>query len=172
MIQSVCLVTLLSNLPPPQPSHSRTANARVLVNLFGDAIDRYKADVGDYPSESAGLGALMHDFGVRHWRGPYLPGNRPFLGRFVDPWGHRYAYRFPGTPKPEVVSYGADGKPGGTGINADVSSLDPAVVANSGSLATILRFALCAISALGFFGYPFLPAVLAKVNARVARQGR
>lgn len=112
MIPPVCLVTLLRNLPLPEPSHSRAANARVLVKAFSDATDRYKADVGDYPSESAGLQALMNDFGARNWRGPYLPLNRPFLYRFLDPWGHHYVYRLNGTRKPEVISYGADGRPG------------------------------------------------------------
>jgi hypothetical protein len=33
-------------------------------------------------------------------------------------------YKFPGVlpDEPEIVSLGADGQPGGTGINADISS--------------------------------------------------
>jgi general secretion pathway protein G len=43
----------------------------------------------------------------------------------LDPWGHAYAYTAPGTVNPDgfdLVSYGADGAPGGTGDNADLTS--------------------------------------------------
>ncbi|NMO21592.1 general secretion pathway protein GspG [Pyxidicoccus fallax] len=39
----------------------------------------------------------------------------------VDPWGHPYVYWMDGSTG-AVVSYGADGKPGGTGADADLSS--------------------------------------------------
>jgi general secretion pathway protein G len=39
----------------------------------------------------------------------------------ADPWGHPYLYRFNGK-RGSVLSYGADGKPGGTGEAADLSS--------------------------------------------------
>ena len=53
------------------------------------------------------------------WNGPYL--GRP-LG--VDPWGSAFVYRRPGPAGLafEVVSYGADGTPGGSGRDADISS--------------------------------------------------
>ena len=40
------------------------------------------------------------------------------------PWGHDYVYRFPGEhgEEPEIVSFGADGQPGGDGLNADIVS--------------------------------------------------
>ena len=43
----------------------------------------------------------------------------------LDPWGHPYAYTAPGTVNPDgfdLVSFGADGTPGGTGDNADLTS--------------------------------------------------
>jgi len=54
-----------------------------------------------------------------NWQGRHLPSSIP-----RDPWNREYIYSFPGThgPRPEVVSYGADGIPGGSGINADVTS--------------------------------------------------
>jgi general secretion pathway protein G len=41
-----------------------------------------------------------------------------------DPWGHPYLYKYPGEhgEDPDVMSYGADGKPGGTGNDADIVS--------------------------------------------------
>ena len=52
------------------------------------------------------------------WRrcGPYLKKAVP-----NDPWGRPYVYRAPGTKGEfELFSYGRDGKPGGTGEDADI----------------------------------------------------
>jgi general secretion pathway protein G len=52
------------------------------------------------------------------WNGPYLKKGVP-----MDPWGHPYQYRVPGTKgEYEIVSLGKDGQPGGTGDSADISS--------------------------------------------------
>jgi general secretion pathway protein G len=52
------------------------------------------------------------------WNGPYLKKGSP-----LDPWGHPYQYRAPGSKgEYEVLSLGKDGQPGGTGDNADLSS--------------------------------------------------
>ena len=52
------------------------------------------------------------------WRGPYLSKKIP-----LDPWGNPYTYRNPGTNAEfDVISLGADGKPGGTGDNADLTN--------------------------------------------------
>jgi general secretion pathway protein G len=54
-----------------------------------------------------------------NWNGPYMPKDVP-----KDPWSHDYVYKFPGDhgDEPDIISYGADGQPGGDGINADVVS--------------------------------------------------
>jgi general secretion pathway protein G len=50
------------------------------------------------------------------WQGPYLKRAAP-----ADPWGRPYVYRAPGANGEfELVSYGRDGKPGGTGEDADI----------------------------------------------------
>ena len=56
---------------------------------------------------------------VENWQGPYLQKEIE-----NDPWQHPYVYRFPGEhgDEPDIVSYGADGQPGGDGINADIVS--------------------------------------------------
>jgi general secretion pathway protein G len=57
--------------------------------------------------------------GVAAWNGPYLKGNT--LPN--DPWNHPYMYRAPGQHGPyEIISYGADGQEGGSGIAADIST--------------------------------------------------
>ena len=57
---------------------------------------------------------------VNQWNGPYMPKDIP-----KDAWARDFIYRFPGehqTDDPEIISLGADGQPGGEGINADIVS--------------------------------------------------
>lgn len=56
-----------------------------------------------------------------------LMGDNPYLGKaddLIDPWGNPYIVRVPGVINFDfdVVSYGADGKEGGTGEDADVTN--------------------------------------------------
>jgi general secretion pathway protein G len=70
-----------------------------------------------YPSAEEGLEALIaKPTSAQTWSGPYLKKSVP-----SDPWGRPYVYRIPGAKGEfEVVSYGRDGKPGGTGDDADI----------------------------------------------------
>lgn len=77
---------------------SQEAVARVFVrDSLKTSLVRYRIDLGDYPSTSEGLAALLAAPAgkAERWRGPYIevPGNRPP----TDPWGEAYRYRFPGT---------------------------------------------------------------------------
>ena len=74
----------------------------------------YRRDLGDYPSTSDGLQALVTAPGARAeaWHGPYLEsqGNRLPL----DPWGEPYQYRYPGTKNTgsyDIFSKGPDKQP-------------------------------------------------------------
>ena len=89
------------------------------MESFTRALAAYKADVGHFPAEDAGLRALVFDTGDRGWKGPYLSKDIP-----LDPWGNPYAYKLANMDQPEVASYGADGTPGGEGAGADLSSKD------------------------------------------------
>ena len=52
------------------------------------------------------------------WAGPYLRKDVP-----LDPWGKPYVYKIPGEKGEfDLVSYGKDGQPGGTGENADLTN--------------------------------------------------
>ena len=95
----------------------RIRAARFQIDSFLQGLYRYKADVGSFPPEARGLAGLTSDAESAGWRGPYIR-NLP-----KDPWGHDYIYKFPGfDSEPEILSYGADGVPGGEGPNADISS--------------------------------------------------
>ena len=83
-------------------------------------LDLYRLDVGSYPTTVQGLAALNDNAGnVAGWNGPYLKDAQGI----VDPWGHPFQYRNPSDrPKHsfDIMSLGADGKPGGDGEDADI----------------------------------------------------
>jgi len=97
----------------------RTA-ARTQIDSFMTALGAYKLDTGNFPNTDQGLKALLiKPEGIEQWSGPYLPKDVP-----LDPWGHTYWYKYPGEhgDQPDLISYGADGQPGGEGNNADIES--------------------------------------------------
>lgn len=99
---------------------ARVTATRTQINAFMTALGSYKLDTGVFPTTEQGLQALRaKPANANQWNGPYMPKEIP-----VDPWGHAYVYRYPGTngDEPDIISYGADGKEGGEGINADIVS--------------------------------------------------
>lgn len=102
-----------------QLGKSEVKVARAQIKAFEDALDQYRLDVGRYPTTEQGLNALMAaPPGVPRWQGPYLKRNVP-----ADPWGAAYQYRSPGQHGDiDIFSFGADGKPGGSGDAADITN--------------------------------------------------
>ena len=103
-----------------QLGKSEVTVAKAQIEAFEKSLDTYRLDVGRYPTTEEGLAALLvapPAAGTR-WNGPYLKKAVP-----LDPWGHAYQYRAPGTKgEYDIVSLGKDGQPGGSGENADISS--------------------------------------------------
>jgi len=105
---------------PGSADRAKVTSTAAQIDAFMDALDAYHRDTGQYPSTEEGLNALrIRPSRVVNWQGPYLTRPVP-----QDPWGREYIYNFPGTHgvKPEIVAYGADGKPGGTDQNVDIES--------------------------------------------------
>jgi len=101
-------------------SGAKQTAAREQINGFMTALGMYKLDTGYFPSTEQGLQALrVKPPGVDRWDGPYLPQDIP-----NDPSGRPYIYKYPGEhgEEPDIISYGADGREGGEGENADVVS--------------------------------------------------
>ncbi len=101
-----------------EPPKAVAAHAQIAA--LNAALNAYKLDNGTFPTTEQGLEALrVKPAGAPKWNGPYLPQEVP-----RDPWGHNWAYEFPGDHgnEPDIISYGADGRPGGDGINADIVS--------------------------------------------------
>jgi general secretion pathway protein G len=118
----VIIIGLLAALVGPQlfgrVGKSKLAAARAQIELFGVALDNFRLDVGRYPTTQEGLQALQTNPGIDGWDGPYLKKEVP-----LDPWGRSYDYKAPGEHGDyDLVSYGADGAPGGEGENADTVS--------------------------------------------------
>ena len=124
MMVVVVIIALFAALVLPrmmgQADKARKTAARAQINAYMTAVGSYKLDTGNYPTTEQGLQALRaKPENVNGWQGPYTDKEID-----NDPWGHPYLYRFPGEhgDEPDLVSYGADGQPGGDGTNADIVS--------------------------------------------------
>jgi general secretion pathway protein G len=103
---------------------AKTGAAKSQIEMLSLALNSYRLDNDGYPTTDQGLNALrvapVAGNIPGNWRGPYLTRA---LGN--DPWGHPYNYRSPGIENPtsfDLFSLGKDGKPGGTGEDADITS--------------------------------------------------
>jgi general secretion pathway protein G len=97
---------------------ARSKTAASQMKGIESALDRYRLDTGHYPATDPGLAALMTNVGnASGWEGPYMSSAVP-----NDPWGKPYIYRSPGENGRDydLMTYGADGKPGGSGEDADI----------------------------------------------------
>ena len=125
MLVVVTIIGLFVALVGPglfkQADKAKTTATRTQIDNFMTALGTYKLDTGTFPTTEQGLVALrIKPADVIQWNGPYMPKDIP-----KDSWEHDFIYRFPGehgADEPEITSLGADGQPGGEGINADIVS--------------------------------------------------
>lgn len=99
---------------------ARSTAARTDVTNVMQALKLYRLDNQRYPTSEQGLQALIN----KPTTAP-LPLNwRPYLEKLPnDPWGRPYQYLNPGVKgEIDVMSFGADGQPGGEGKDADIGS--------------------------------------------------
>ena len=117
------IIGLLAALVAPrfirQEEKAKLKATKAQIELLGTALDTLRLDAGRYPTTAEGLEALRtRPSGLDKWDGPYLKKEVP-----LDPWGKPYIYRSPSEHGPyDLVSYGADGAPGGEADNADITS--------------------------------------------------
>ena len=122
VIVIVILVTLASIATPMYMNYIKNANigaAKSQIKLLVDAVNGYKLAYKDCPQGENGLQALVENVEDKENWTPSLQGALP-----KDPWGNDYIYKCPGDEnRPfEIISYGADGEPGGEDENADINS--------------------------------------------------
>ena len=121
------LATLLVPRIMDRPEEARRIKAKTDIKTIESAFKLYKLDNGSYPTTEQGLQALIKKPDTppvpKKWKeGGYLESaNVP-----KDPWDNPYYYSSPATDGKdyEIITYGSDGEPGGTGKNADISSKD------------------------------------------------
>ena len=96
--------------------------AKAQIQQLASPLELYQLNINSFPSTSQGLGALEAAPGdlanQTKWQGPYLSKAVP-----KDPWGNDYQYRSPGEHgEYDLLSFGKDGRPGGEGEDADLTS--------------------------------------------------
>ncbi|MFO1143482.1 MAG: type II secretion system major pseudopilin GspG [Amaricoccus sp.] len=124
MMVVLVIIAIVAALVVPnvigRPDEARVTAARTDVKTIAATLEMYRLDNHSYPTTAQGLQAL-----VTRPTSPPLPPNWAASGYLPqvpsDPWGRPYVYRSPGQGKPyDLVSLGADGKPGGEGVDADI----------------------------------------------------
>ncbi len=108
----VVIIALLAGLVGVSVSgytdRARKTKAKADLSVIAGHIKSYYGDHGRYPDPSEGLAALVPDY----------------MDQVVqDPWGGDYQYEYPGTEGEfDVICFGADGREGGEGKDADLTN--------------------------------------------------
>jgi general secretion pathway protein G len=99
---------------------AKVTAAKTDINTIAQALKFYKIDNQRFPTQQQGLQALTS----KPTTEPLPPNWKPYLEKLPnDPWGRPYQYLNPGVKgEVDVMSFGADGQPGGEGKNADIGS--------------------------------------------------
>jgi len=124
----IVILGILAGLIVPRimgrPEEAKRLKAKMQIESLETALKLYKLDNGMYPDTEQGLQALVEkpEVGIipKKWRkeGYLEKGKIP-----KDPWGNDFVYLSPGIhAEYDIISYGADGVPGGEGKNKDINS--------------------------------------------------
>lgn len=105
-----------------RPDQARIAKAKQDIRALDTALSLYRMDNYRYPSTEQGLQALVEKPSTPPVPPNYKQGG--YLKRMPkDPWGNDYIYLSPGSHgEYDLSSLGADGQPGGEGVNADINN--------------------------------------------------
>ncbi|WP_433853561.1 type II secretion system major pseudopilin GspG [Stenotrophomonas nitritireducens] len=128
MIVVLVIIGLIMGLVGPrlfsQADKAKVQTAETQVKMLKGTLETMRLDIGRYPTQEEGLKLLVQQPTdsklAQRWKGPYLEDGLP-----DDPWGNAYQYspQPTGTHSFVLYSYGADGKDGGTGYDADLGQL-------------------------------------------------
>lgn len=93
---------------------ARVRLAEAQVQTLAEKVHQFEMDTGSLPATLDQL--VVQPGGAIGWLGPYAKESE-----LRDPWNTAFEYRAPGDGKPfDIVSYGADRKPGGDSVDADI----------------------------------------------------
>lgn len=103
-----------------RPDEARVVAAKQDIASLMQALKLYKLDNRRYPSTEQGLDALV----TKPASAPVAANSKAYVERLpTDPWGNPYQYLNPGiNGEVDVMSFGADGRSGGEGFDADIGS--------------------------------------------------
>ncbi len=124
----IAVIAILASIVTPlvfrNVGDAKVASARAQIEILATALDSYRLDNDYYPSTAQGLAALRFKPpgppAAANWRGPYIRKDVP-----DDPWNQPYQYLSPGKVNADsydLLSLGRDGRPGGEGEDADITS--------------------------------------------------
>jgi len=122
----IVILAVLATLVAPKilgrTDDAKVTKAKVDIQSLNGALDMYRLDNGFYPGTDQGLEALVSqpsgEPAPKKWRQGGYVNKLP-----NDPWGNPYLYLSPGTHgSVDIWSQGADGAPGGDGLDADIGS--------------------------------------------------
>ena len=106
-----------------QVDKGRITAASVQIANLESVLELSRMDSARYPTTEQGLDALINEPNDAR---SYPPGGYLQKRRVPeDPWGNPYEYEQPGQNNPhsfDLWSHGADGNPGGDGVDADIGN--------------------------------------------------
>lgn len=100
-----------------RPDEARATRVKTDLKTLSGALAMYRLDNGDYPTSEQGLKALFE----KPATAPVPQAWRSYVTEApTDPWSNPYTYSNDGAGY-TITSLGRDGKPGGEGVDADIS---------------------------------------------------
>jgi general secretion pathway protein G len=128
LLVTIAIIATLAAIVAPtlfgNVGEARKNAARSQIQILSLALDAYRLDADAFPTTEQGLDALravpVSGDAPTNWKGPYLRQLVP-----VDPWGRPYVFVSPGVANPngyDLYTLGKDGRAGGEGEDADITS--------------------------------------------------
>ena len=116
------LVAIVAPRVMDRPDTARIVKAKQDIRVLESALNLYRLDNYVYPSTEQGLEALVSQPGgepqAKNWKQGGYVDRLP-----KDPWGNGYQYLNPGVhAEIDIFTHGADNRPGGEGVNADIGN--------------------------------------------------
>lgn len=128
MIVVLVIIGLIMGLVGPrlfsQADKAKVQTTETQVRMLRGSLETMRLDIGRYPTQEEGLELLVQQPSdaklAQRWKGPYLEDGVP-----NDAWDNAFQYspQRSGLHAFTLYSYGADGKSGGTGFDADIGQL-------------------------------------------------
>lgn len=122
LIEIILVVVLIGGIVAFAANRILGGGDRAKVNLTRAQVQTLVEKVGQYQQDTGRLPETLENlvkapYEASGWLGPYAKE-----AELKDPWNHAYVYAVPGKDGHpfDLISLGADGKPGGDSVDADI----------------------------------------------------